>query len=158
MSSLDPQTERDLVARIAMVFEQSGYPPVTGRVLGTLVVCDPPEQSSAQLAEYTGASKGAISQATRMLMTAGLIERVRRPGSRSAWFRMKEGAWNAIMHQEIVRLKYLRELAADGLRAMAGEPADRRRRLQEFHDLNAFFEAEFPALLERWDRHTKEQR
>src|SRR5690606_16705896 len=90
---LDPHTEREIVDQIALLFAQSGYPPMMGRILAFLTVCDPPEQSSQDLANYLHASKGAVSQATRMLMQAGLIERVHVRNSRSYWFRLRENAW-----------------------------------------------------------------
>lgn len=152
----DPLVEREIVDSIAMLFEQSGYPPVMGRILAYLTVCDPPEQSSQQLADTLHASKGAVSQATRMLVQAGLIERVARPGTRAYWFRLRENAWHRAIHEEIHRIRRMREVAARGLDRMAGLPPSRRRRLQEFHDMSSFFEEEYPRLLERWERHTKE--
>lgn len=149
---LDPQDERDVVDQIALVFEHSGYPPVTSRLLGYLMICDPPEQSSQELADYLIASKGAISQSTRMLMQTGLVERVRVRGSRSAYFRMKDNAWHKVIAEEVARVRRLKDVAAAGLKILAGTPDSRRRRLQEFHDMNALFEREFPKLIELWDQ------
>lgn len=157
MSDFDTEAERDLVDQIALVFENGGYPPVMARLLAFLMVCDPPEQSSAQLVEYLQASKGAISQATRMLMQTGLIERVRVRGSRSAWFRMREGAWLKVVREEVSRLERLREVAEAGLRKLEGGPEARKRRLQEFRDMNAFFETELPRLIERWEQQQRRE-
>lgn len=153
---LDPKVERDIVDHIALLFEQAGYPPVMGRILACLTVCDPPEKSSQELAEYLHASKGAISQATRMLMKSGLIERVHVPNSRAYWFRLRENAWKGAVRDEVHRMRRMQEVAAAGLDRMAHLPASRRRRLQEFHDMSAFFVEEYPRLLERWEQHTKE--
>lgn len=153
---LDPRVEREIVDQIALLFEQSGYPPVMGRILAFLTVCDPPEQSSQQLAEALHASKGAVSQATRMLLQAGLIERVARPGTRAYWFRLRQNAWKRAVYEEIHRIRRMREVATFGLERMAGLPEARRRRLQEFHDMSSFFEEEYPRLIERWEQHTKE--
>lgn len=49
---------------------------MVGRALGWLLVCEPPEQSAAELAETLQASKGSISTATRVLLRLGFIERV----------------------------------------------------------------------------------
>ena len=67
---------------------------MTGRVLGWLLVCDPPEQSAAQLAEALDASKGAISGATAALVRMRLVERLRIRGERADRFRMRPEAWD----------------------------------------------------------------
>jgi hypothetical protein len=46
----------------------------------------------------------------------------------------------------------LRQLAERGLELLNGEPAERRRRLEEMLDLTAFYEREMPALLTQWHR------
>ena len=44
------------VERVAMFCaDEYGVPPIAGRVLGWLMICDPPEQSAAQIAEAIGA-------------------------------------------------------------------------------------------------------
>src|ERR1035437_326450 len=55
---------------------------MTGRVLGWLLVCDPPEQTAAELAEALSASKGAISGATSSLVRARQAARPVPPSSR----------------------------------------------------------------------------
>ena len=146
-----PEDERDLVDQIALVFEHAGQPPVMSRLIAYLLVCDPVEQSSAQLCAYLGASKGAISQSTRSLMQLRLVERVRVRGERSAYFRVASGVWHTVLEAEIHRMRKLRTVAAAGLELLRDAPEERKTRLREFHDMNAFFEAEFPALLARWE-------
>jgi len=156
----DPQAEkeRDFVDQIALVLERSGLPPVAGRILGRLLICDPAEQSSSALADYLNTSAGSVSTSTRMLMQTGLVERVRKRGSRSAWFRVREGAWAEMIHAEIARIRRLREVADMGLALLPGDcPDERRRRMQDFRDFNAFFEREFPILIEHWDNREKKE-
>ncbi len=151
MTDIDPHIQRNLVDRIALVFEHSGLSPLAGRIVGSLLMCWPPEQSSAQLAEYLNASKGAISTTTRFLIEAGLIERVRMRGSRAMWFRVRRGMWSDLLHAEVHRVSTLRRIADEALEAMADLPEERAERLVEFRKVNAFFEEELPAVLERWD-------
>jgi DNA-binding transcriptional regulator GbsR (MarR family) len=47
-----------------------GMTPMAGRMWGWLLLCDPPEQTAAQIAEALGASRGAVSGAARILTTA----------------------------------------------------------------------------------------
>ncbi len=66
---------------LALFFEEMGFPRMAGRILGWLLICDPPEQSAGQLAGVLQASKGSLSTMTRLLIQMGLVERVGLPGS-----------------------------------------------------------------------------
>ncbi len=59
-----------------------GMAPMVGRLLGYLAVCDPPEQSIAELAEALLASRSAIAGAVNALETLDLVRRSRAAGER----------------------------------------------------------------------------
>lgn len=152
------QTEHELRARhfveeVGLLFESSGVQRMAGRVLGYLLICEPPHQSSAQLAEVLSASRGAISQATRSLLQMGLMERVPVPGDRSTYFALRSGVWTQLLQAEVARSALFRELMERGLRLVeqGGLPLDSPHRLRELRDLFAFMEQEFPALIARWE-------
>ena len=152
--TFDPTAEREheLVNQIALVFEHGGLPPVAGRIVGRLLICDPPHQSSTQLADYTNASRGSISTSTRMLMAARIIERVRFPGDRSSYFRIHAGCWEEMLFAEMARMKRLRSIGDEALDFLDGIGAapERKARIKEFRDFSAFFEKEFPVVLDHW--------
>ena len=52
----------------AFYFEQIGYPRMAGPILGWLLICDPPVQSTGELADVLGASKESLSTMTRLLI------------------------------------------------------------------------------------------
>src|ERR1700689_3405352 len=58
------------------------FPPMVGRLLGYLAVCDPPEQSIGQLAEALLASRSAIAGAVKVSETLHLVRRTRVAGER----------------------------------------------------------------------------
>lgn len=59
-----------------------GFPPVTGRVLGYLTVCDPAQQTINELAETLLASRSAITGAVRQLEGFHAVRRTRAAGDR----------------------------------------------------------------------------
>ena len=61
---------------------QYNVPPVTGRLLGYLAVCEPMEQSIANLAEALLASRSAITNAVTILERYHLVRRERHAGWR----------------------------------------------------------------------------
>ncbi len=123
-------------------------PRMTGRVLAWLLVCDPPEQTATQLAEALDASQGSISGATGMLVRQGLVDRLHIRGERGDRFCLRSELWDAQIRDP--GAEEARALVAQGLEALADEPASRRARLEEMDALYAWYASRMPALLEEW--------
>lgn len=147
--------EKHFVEEVGIFFEQSGLPRMAGRILGWLLISDPPHQSTDELAEVLLASKGSISTVTRLLIRIGLIERVSLPGQRHDYFRIKPGAWNQLIKESLVQTTAMRQLAEHGLVLLKNKAYVNRQGLEEMRDMYAFFEREFPALVERWEQEHK---
>lgn len=150
--------QQHFVEDVGMAFEQAGLPRMAGRILGWLLICDPPYQSSGELSEVLQASKGSISTMTQLLLQLGLIERLSLPGRRRDYFRIKPDSWSEIMKRRMVLVATFRRLADRGLELLNGHTPEQRERLEAMRSLYAFFEREVPALFERWERERKEMR
>lgn len=150
------QRERQFIEQVALALEASGLPLMAGRLLGWLLICNPPEQSSSQLIDHLSASKASISTNTRLLIRMSLVEKVAVPSSRIAHFRVRPDAWEMIMEQQMNHISNFRALLDDGLKLMSASSAQQRRRLEDTRDLYAFFELEFPQLLNSWRTRQRE--
>ena len=144
--------EKQFVEEVGMFFEQTGLPRMAGRILGWLLISDPPYQSTDELAEALMASKGSISTMTRLLIQFGLIERVSLPGIRHTYFRLRMGACQHAAKQSVERAHSLTQLAEKGLELVKEKDPATRQWLEEMRDMYAFFEQELPALLIRWQQ------
>ncbi|MCL4869882.1 MAG: MarR family transcriptional regulator [Anaerolineae bacterium] len=141
---------RRYVEDAALQFEQVGMSRSAGRILGWLLIADPPHQSMNALVDALQISKSSVSAATQFLIRHDLIQRISLPGERPDYYRVTEGVWPNMMHQQINQMILLRKLAEQGLDLLADQPVVRRERLQEMDDFYAFFEKELPLLIERW--------
>lgn len=138
------------VEDLGLLFDQMGGGPMMGRVFGALLLADPPELSAEVLALWLQASRSSISQATRMLIQAGLIERRRRRGERRDYFRVRAGAWDTMVRRRVQALNTLREVAERGLEIMAKGSPESRRDLEEMRDFFDFWENELlPIFFEK---------
>jgi len=155
MSNESQLEEKRFVEEVGLFFEQSGMPRMAGRILGWLLISDPPHQSTGELSEALLASKGSISTTTRLLIRIGLIERTSLPGQRHDYFRIKPNAWHQMVKESLVQVTTARQLAEQGLELLEGKVHINRQCLEEMHNMYAFFEREFPALLERWEQERK---
>ena len=129
---------------------------MAGRILGALLVADPPEQSAEELADTLQASRGSISTMTRLLEGPGLIERVARPGDRKVYYRNRPDAWYQATRREAGFLGRMRDLAAQALELLDDAPPEVRRGAEDMHEFYAFWEREMPAVLDRWHRRTRD--
>jgi hypothetical protein len=145
------------VEEVAIGFERQGLFRMAGRVIGWLLVCDPPEQSFNQIAEALQASKGSISSAMKFLIPSGIVERISRPGNRRDYYRCRPSAWFELARDQSGQYGQFRKLADRGLDLLHDQPAARQERLQAMRDFYAWLERELPALWERWERERKEQ-
>lgn len=128
---------------------EAGTPRMVGRVLGWLLVCDPPEQSAAEVAEFLQASKGSISTATRVLLRMGLVGRVRVRGERFDRFVARPEAWDEVLWRED-QFTAPRRILRMGLDALADEPPERRVPLEELDFVYAWWEERLPKLHEEF--------
>jgi DNA-binding MarR family transcriptional regulator len=137
------------VERVAAFFaRQNGLPLITGRALGWLMVCDPPEQTATEIAEAIGASKASLSTAVRVLEAAGFVRSVTRPGERGVRLRVVDDVWQQVARRRLEALGAFSRITGDGLRLLDGDP-ERSARVRSAHELFTWLERELPPLWER---------
>jgi DNA-binding transcriptional regulator GbsR (MarR family) len=142
--------EAAFVEAMGQFLGSSGMTPMAGRMWGWLLICEPPEQTAAQLAEALQASRGAISGTARLLTTAGMIRRTRRRGERREYFSVPPGTFISLIASSGQAYRRVRELSEQGLALTAARSEASRSRVQEVHDAFRFLERELPALVERF--------
>ena len=134
----------------AVVLGGLGLPPAYGKLLGWLLICDPPWQTSTQLATALGLSKGSVSTGMRLLETSGLARRVPVPGHRGHAYEVRPDAIIRIA-ADATKFRMFRELMERGLDVVGGEDAPGTERLRMMRDFYAFIEREMPQLVERFE-------
>src|SRR4030065_1930980 len=152
MDAHQPIEEIHFIEDIGLYFEQMGLPRMAGRILGALLITDPPSQSITDLGERLKASKSSISIMARLLVERGLIERVASSVPRRDFYRFKPGGWNIYMRQWLGLISGLHQITERGLLLMADKPNPLKERLQEAHDIFSMVELEFPAILAKITR------
>ncbi len=145
---------QEYVEEIGLYFAGVGLPRMPGRVLGWLLVCDPPHQSADELAAALRVSSGSISMAVQMLVRAGAVERHAKPGSRRTYYRLRPGFWLHEAEEKARQAAEWRKLADRGLEMLDQLDEDdgdaRPQRLQEMRDMYAFLEVEYARIDTRW--------
>jgi DNA-binding transcriptional regulator GbsR (MarR family) len=145
-------TEREsaFVEDMGSVLAGYGMTPMAGRMWGWLLICEPAEQTAADIAEALEASRGAISGTARLLAGAGMIRRTTRRGDRREYFSAPPEALDQFIANAGKIYRQIRELMERGLAAIDDRPPESRARLQELRDVMAYIETEVPAVMDRY--------
>ena len=130
--------------------QRFGFPPVTGRVIGYLSVCQPMQQSINDIAETLLTSRSAVNNALKGLEAQKLVSRTRPAGSRSDLVSLnplgKDNAgFDPSEYQEMAAL------AREGLELLKGASAERRQPLEAAASLGDFLTERLPQLYEEWN-------
>jgi DNA-binding transcriptional regulator GbsR (MarR family) len=148
--------ESEFVEEMGQYLAGLGMTPMAGRMWGWLLICDPPEQTAADIAEALNASRGAISGTARILSNAGMIRRSRRRGDRREYFSAPPEALDSLLGSAAAIYHHMRAIAERGLHAIADRPAESKARLQEFYDVMGFVEREVPRVIAQFLRERSE--
>ena len=126
------------------------FPPMVGRLLGYLAVCDPPEQSIGELADALLASRSAITGAVKVLESQRIVRRSRAAGERMDRVRIDVSSPQAL-GMDVSEYEELRDLAREGLEVLRDAPAHRRAVLLEMSAFAEFLLEEIPRFQAAWD-------
>ena len=123
---------------------------MTGRLLGYLIVCDPPQQTINELAETLLASRSAITGAVRQLEGFHAVRRTRVAGDRLDKVSLDPAA--GLQPNGFSPAPYLEQaaLAREALALLAGAPAERRAVLEDAAAFYDFLARRLPEVLQEW--------
>jgi hypothetical protein len=126
---------------------QYGFPPVTGRLLGYLAVCDPPAQTIADLAEALRASRSAITGSVKQLESLRAVQRTRAAGDRVDRVSIDPAGLEP-KGFDPAEYRQQAALAREALSLLPDAPPARRAVLAEAAALNEFLAQRLPELLQ----------
>jgi DNA-binding MarR family transcriptional regulator len=130
---------------------QYAFPPMVGRLIGYLAVCDPPEQSIGELADALLASRSAITNAVKSLETMHLIRRTRVAGDRMDRVRLDPTSPQA-MGLDTTEYEEMRELVREGLDVVRDAPPERQALLLEWSEFTDFVIEQTKRMKQEWQQ------
>lgn len=136
--------------------QRHGLPPVMGRVVGYLSVCEPMEQSINDIADALLTSRSAVNNALKLLETQKLIKRTRPAGTRADLISLNnismESGFDAGEYKELA------DLAREGLELLKHASPERRASLEATESLGDFLAERLPKLYQEWEAHYKKSK
>jgi hypothetical protein len=126
------------------------FPPMMGRLVGYLAVCDPPDPTIGELAEALLASRSAIAGAVKALETMHTVKRSRVAGERMDRVRIDMSSPQSL-GMDVAEFEELLELAREGLEVLRDAPPERRAVLLETSAFAEFLLEQIPKLQQEWE-------
>jgi predicted transcriptional regulator len=127
MSPRDRERILDWVEQVAtFCHEVCGLAAITGRILGWLLICEPPAQSAGEIAETIGASRASMTSNLRLLTSIGLVRRQTRHGERTAYYRIEDDAFESVVRRRLAAFAAFGAIAEEGVR-LGGDTTRTRR-------------------------------
>jgi DNA-binding transcriptional regulator GbsR (MarR family) len=127
-----------------------GFPPMLGRLIGYLSVCDPPDQSINELADALLASRSAIAGAVKTAEAVRVVRRTRAAGERMDRVRIDLSSPHAT-GMDVSEYKELHEMAQEGLEVLRDASIERRAVLLEMAAFSDFLVEQMPRMQQEWD-------
>jgi hypothetical protein len=144
-----------VVEQMGLFFEGLGVPRAAGQMLGYLMVCDPVEQSAADIAQGIGVSAASVSSGARLLTQLEAVERRHRVGDRKTYYRLLPDFWILTARS---KLQVYAQLAAKGRRIKSDGGLPRTDGIEEMIKFSEFWTQELPGFEERWRRYRETHR
>jgi hypothetical protein len=126
------------------------FPPMMGRLVGYLAVCDPPDPTIGELADALLASRSAIAGAVKALETLHTVKRSRVAGERMDRVRIDMSSPQSL-GMDVTEFEELLELAREGLEVLGDAPPDRRAVLLETSAFAEFLLEQMPRFQQEWE-------
>jgi len=136
---------------------QYAFPPMAGRLLGYLLVCDPPQPTIEELSEALLASRSAITGAVKLLEGYQIARRTRIAGERFDRVSLDPTSQQPQNFDSSVHIEHA-ALFREGLALLADGPPARRAPLEEMVALAEFLSERLPQLRDEWQRHRDQLR
>lgn len=121
----------NFIEDLGVVFEESGAAPMLGRIYGALLISTENELTAEDFATILHASRGSISQATRQLVTMGLLRRTHKLGSRKDYFQLAPDGWVNLSHHRFQKSMAMGDLFQRGLDTIPDASPEARAALEE---------------------------
>jgi len=142
---------KELVEKLGVVVEKGGLQPAVGRVLASLMVCDPPYRTFDEIQKFLGISKSAVSNALNALMSKEMVDYITLPGDRKRYFQLTGAGVISQMKKKIGLHSAMPELLREVLAIRSNKHPEFNKSLLETIEFLSFMEKEINAAIAKWE-------
>lgn len=139
-----------IVEKIGVLFEKNGFSPVGGRIIGLLLVSEPPHRTFDEFVEFLGASKSSVSNSINFLMEQGVIDYFTQPGDRKRYFTFVKDGWFIMIEKKLGFMIAMGEILKDVIKFRCGDNEEFERELNHIIEMHKDFINEMREILSKY--------
>lgn len=143
------------VERFGIFYEKFGFPPLAGRLVGYLLLAEPPHKSFYEIQDFLMASKSSVSNAIKFLIGQKIVDYITFPGDRKRYFKINAHTWLKETKDRVADIAEIKT-AWDETLAMRSDKYpefnDGIKMLSSFHE---YIEIELSKAIQQWENKHK---
>jgi DNA-binding transcriptional regulator GbsR (MarR family) len=143
--------KEEFIEETGMMYDNLGIGKTPGRIMGYLMVNDPPYSTLKGISKALDMAKSSISVALRLLTTTGFVERFTLPGRRADYYRIDHDYLKKGLTLKSKTMDTFRELIGDALDIIDDEQTEQREVLEEMYELYNWLPQKFIEIFQEWD-------
>lgn len=144
------EEQQELIERMGVFYEQHGIPPMEGRIMSLMIICDEPELTFDQIRELLNISKSATSTALNTLLLTQRIIYKTKPGDRKRYFVSNIVQWQEGLSDGFQKMLGVVMILKEALAQRTDRTPEFNAQLAEFIAFIEYLNTEFPRLFQEW--------
>ena len=141
---------REMVEKIGVFLVKAGeLQPVCARIIGYLLISEPPQKTFDEILNYLQASKSAISQGINLLLSHDYIDYMTFPGDRKRYFKLNYNSWLNILKKKMSIYSHLKVLFQEILKHRSNKYEEINNQLETLIAFFEIFEKEIPVIFKK---------
>jgi DNA-binding transcriptional regulator GbsR (MarR family) len=157
MKTSNLSATKELVEKIGVFFEKTGFQPAMGRIVGLLLISDPPYKTFDQIKQSLRLSKGAVSNALNVLISREFIDYLTMAGDRKRYFQLRVPLVLSYFQKQFERQAEFRELLREVLEVRSHEYPNYNTGLNEICEFLDFMSVEMGQAIGKWEKMRKKK-
>ncbi|HTX89064.1 MAG TPA: hypothetical protein VMC08_08750 [Bacteroidales bacterium] len=143
---------RHCIEKFGVFYQKTGQQAMMGRLMGYLMLAEPPHKTFEEITEFLLCSKSAVSNTLHQLMYVGMVDYVKFPGDRKRYFRLNQESWDRMFEVQLQELADFRGLVGEALKLRSRKYPETNRHIEQFYKLMQIYEEQFPEILGKWKK------
>jgi DNA-binding transcriptional regulator GbsR (MarR family) len=144
------------IEKFGVYFKKAGHQPLMGRLMAYLMLAEPPQKSFEEISEFLLASKSAVSNVLKLLITFGYVDYVSFAGDRKRYFKLNHECWDTYFESQRKEVEEFMNLTTEVLSLRSDKYPEINKGIRELYLLMETFEEEMSSMIEKWKAKSKQ--
>ncbi len=141
---------RELVEKFGVFIEKAAnFQPTSARIVGYLLISDPPYKTFNEILNYLKVSKSSVSQALNLLISQDFVDYITLPNDRKRYFRLNTVSWFNILKKKMGMVSQLKQIFQEILKYRSDRNPEFNGQIEIMITFFEIFEKEIPLIFKK---------